>query len=172
MLAKEGYRSLFVKKPLAPGINFNPHLEDGCSLFYRVSTNPAGGVDDGGGGVRRAEAVDAGLVSDERDSGATTLDLLDAHMFTLAVVEEDDTCVEEGGGAGEGSDPKKPAERVASNQVAAIALLSITSAGSGNGDEALVIVTTTHLKAAKDSHGEIIRARQVSSLDRERRGMQ
>lgn len=176
MLAKEGYRSLFVKKPLAPGITFNPHLEDGCSLFYRVSAAapPADGLIGGSPTVS----------SDERHRGgaaaATTLDLLDVHTFTLAVVEHGDPDPEErdagggdGGEGGEGSAEKKPAPRVAGNQVAAIALLSISSADAaagGGGGESLVIVTTTHLKAVKDGHGEIIRARQVSTPRRKRPG--
>ncbi|CAN0178918.1 unnamed protein product [Scytosiphon promiscuus] len=180
MLAKEGYRSLFVKKPIAPGMAFNPNLEDGCSLFYRVSPNPAG--DGAGGGVGRAAAAAAAAAADagqgfgERDSGsarkATTLDLLDAHTFTFAVVEEDDVPTEEGGvrgdsgGDGEGCDPAGPAEAVTSNQVAAIALLGVTSAGGGDGDDggALVIVATTHLKATKNGRGEMIRARQAKQL--------
>lgn len=159
MLAKEGYRSLFVKKPIAPGIAFNPHLEDGCSLFYRATAT--------------ATWADEGRASDERETveTTTTLDLLDAHTFTLAVVEEDSA--EEGLDTSDGDkdgQKKGPAESVTGNQVAIISLLSVSSAGAAGGGvdgsdagvETLVIVSTTHLKAAKNAHGEIIRARQVS----------
>lgn len=180
MLAKEGYRSLFVKKPVAPGMTFDPNLEDGCSLFYRVSPKPIGGA--GGGGAWRKEAkADAGQDFNGRHSpgatAATTLDLLDAHTFTFAVVEEEDGVSVEGGaggGGGDVGDATRPAEPVASNQVAMIALLGVSSGGGaggdGDGDGGLVIVTTTHLKAAKDGHGEMIRARQVRSTGRNRRG--
>ena len=156
-LAKEGYRSLFVKKPIAPGIAFNPHLEDGCSLFYRAAAPapapaPATAVAPGEESVRTTSATTA-----------TTLDLLDAHSFTLAVVEHDDN-----------SSGSSPAGPVAGNQVALLSLLRVPSAdggGVGVGDavggdreETLVIVATTHLKAAKTAHGEVIRARQVSSF--------
>ena len=153
-LAKEGYRSLFVKKPIAPGIAFNPHLEDGCSLFYRAAA-PA---------PAQATAVAPGQESVRTTSTATatTLDLLDAHSFTLAVVEHDDN-----------SSGSSPAGPVAGNQVALLSLLRVPSADGGVGvgdavggdrEETLVIVATTHLKAAKTAHGEVIRARQVSSF--------
>lgn len=175
MLAKEGYRSLFVKKPVAPGIAFNPHLEDGCSLFYRATTDiiTAGG-DGGRGGGTSTAIVGQGIYDRETVktmattttttmTARTTLDLLDAHTFTLAVMEQDETTAEESGGDGNNGEKRKPAEPVAGNQVAIISLLSVSSAGGG-GDrgETLVIVATTHLKAVKDSHGEMIRARQVS----------
>ncbi|CAB1097311.1 unnamed protein product [Ectocarpus sp. CCAP 1310/34] len=167
MLAKQGYRSLFVKKPLAPGMAFNPHLEDGCSLFYRATaaTTTAGdNAADSVPGKRGAEIT-------------TKLDLLDAHSFSLAVVEtEDDTAGDNsggdgGGGGGEGGRTDKadpPAEPVVGNQVALISLLGVSSPGRGGEgrgeDEALVIVTTTHLKAKKDGHGELIRSRQAKQL--------
>lgn len=153
-LAKEGYRSLFVKKPIAPGIIFNPHLEDGCSLFYRT----------GNAAPATAPATPAPAESVRRT--ATTLDLLDAHSFTLAVVEQDDSS----SGGDDGQDQKGGAAGpVAGNQVAMISLLSVSTADGvadgnddgGDGRETLVIVTTTHLKAAKTAHGEMIRARQV-----------
>lgn len=163
MLAKEGYRSLFVKKPIAPGMAFNPHLEDGCSLFYRA------------GAAATATSADEGRASDERETvatttttPATTLDLLDAHTFTLAVVEEDGSAEdgEGAGGDGEGGQKKGPAEPVTGNQVAIISLLSVASNGGVEGCDAgggtLVIVSTTHLKAVKNPHGETVRARQVS----------
>lgn len=166
MLAKEGYRSLFVKKPIAPGITFNPHLEDGCSLLYRATAPTT---------TATATSADEGRASAERETGKTTtmtpmttLDLLDAHTFTLAVVEEYDSAEEGEGGGDDGKDgqKKEPAEQVTGNQVAIISLLSVSSAGGvdggGAGGETLVIVSTTHLKAVKNAHGEIIRARQVS----------
>lgn len=161
MLAKEGYRSLFVKKPIAPGITFNPHLEDGCSFFYRATVPTTAAT---------ATSAGEGRASDERETvtATTTLDLLDAHTFTLAVVEEDDS-VEEGEGAGDaGKDGQRkgPAEPITGNQVAIISLLRVSSGvgvdGCDASGETLVIVSTTHLKAAKNAHGEIIRARQVS----------
>lgn len=171
MLAQEGYRSLFVKKPLAPGMAFNPHLEDGCSLFYRATAATTAGdaADSDGDGVTGKRGADT----------TTKLDLLDAHSFSLAVVErEDDTAGDDnggdgggGGGGSEGGGTDKtggpPAEPVVGNQVALISLLGLSSPGVGGGEgrgeaeEALVIVTTTHLKAKKDGHGELIRSRQV-----------
>eukprot|EP00752_Nemacystus_decipiens_P013469 g11929.t3 len=170
MLAKEGYRSLFVKKPIAPGIAFNPHLEDGCSLFYRAKVAAPSTA-------ATATSADEGRASDELGKAATTtraptmtLDLLDAHTFTLAIVEEDDSA-EDGKGAGDdGKDgpEKSPAEPVPGNQVAIISLLSVSAAGGVDGcnagGETLVIVSTTHLKAVKNAHGETIRARQAKQL--------
>eukprot|EP00903_Cladosiphon_okamuranus_P017463 g16085.t1 len=162
MLGKEGYRSLFVKKPLAPGITFNPHLEDGCSFFYRATTPTI---------AAPATSAGEGRASDEGGTDTTrTLDLLDAHTFTLAVVEGDDN-TEGGEGAGDdGKDgqKKRPAEPVAGNQVAIISLLRVSS-GVGVEEcdasgETLVIVSTTHLKAVKNAHGETIRARQAKQL--------
>lgn len=196
MLAKEGYRSLFVKKPVAPGMAFNPNLEDGCSLFFRATTATAtagaAAVGNGGRSGGTSTAIGGQRIDDRETvktatttptttpttSARTTLDLLDAHTFTLAVVEqeEDGTVAEENESPGEGDTghhhhhqkKKKPAEPVAGNQVAIISLLSVSSAGGGgrggggDGRETLVIVATTHLKAVKDGHGEMIRARQVS----------
>lgn len=165
MLAKSGYRSIFVKKPCAPGRAYDPALEDGCSLFYRVhGPTVERGNDDGGRGT--------GF-----DSERTTLELLDAHTFSFAVAEDpDEESVGRGriGKAAECYDGSRPDRAVAQNQVAAVALLSVRvdarggrcpggSAETGDdGDVNLVIVATTHLKAAKDRHGETIRARQVS----------
>ena len=169
MLAKEGYRSLFVKKPVAPGMAFNPHLEDGCSLFYRAkATAPRTSA------TATATPADEGRASGEQEAVATTattptttLDLLDAHTFTLAVVEADGSA-EDGEGAGDdgkGGQKRGSAEPVTGNQVAIISLLSMSSDGGVDGcdagEETLVIVSTTHLKAVKDAHGETIRARQV-----------
>lgn len=161
MLAKAGYRSLFVKKPIAPGIAFNPNLEDGCSLFYRATTAAtATAAADEGGGFDEQETV--------ATTPKTTLDLLDAHTFTLAVVEQDDSAEEEEGAGDDGKDgqEKGPAEPVAGNQVAIISLLSVSPNGGVDGcdagGETLVIVSTTHLKAVKNAHGETIRARQAS----------
>ncbi|CBJ28400.1 conserved unknown protein [Ectocarpus siliculosus] len=167
MLAKQGYRSLFVKKPLAPGMAFNPHLEDGCSLFYRAAAATTTAGDD---------AADS--VPGKRGAETTAkLDLLDAHSFSLAVVEtEDDTAGDnsggDGGGGGGTDKAGPPAEPVVGNQVALISLLGVSSPGGGGGGggegrgeaEALVIVTTTHLKAKKDGHGELIRSRQAKQL--------
>ncbi|CAM9467327.1 unnamed protein product [Ectocarpus sp. 12 AP-2014] len=165
MLAKQGYRSLFVKKPLAPGMAFNPHLEDGCSLIYRATAATTTSGDD---------AADS--VPGKRGAEFTTkLDLLDAHSFSFAVVEtEDDTAGDNSGGdggGGEGGGTGKagpPAEPVVGNQVALISLLGVSShggGGEGRGEtEALVIVATTHLKAKKDGHGELIRSRQAKQL--------
>ncbi len=163
-LAKEGYRSLFVKKPIAPGITFNPHLEDGCSLFYRTGT------------AALATAPATPMPQESVRRTATTLDLLDAHSFTLAVVEQDDSSGDGDDKGRTGDDGKDQrggaAGPVAGNQVAIISLLSVSTADGvvdGDGDgrdgrETLVIVTTTHLKAAKTAHGEMIRVRQVSFL--------
>lgn len=177
MLAKEGYRSLFVKKPIAPGIAFNPHLEDGCSLFYRATvptataTATATSADEGRRASDERETVETTTTTTTTTTALTTLDLLDAHTFTLAVVEEDDTAQDgdgDGDGVGDGdkSYQKQPPQPVAGNQVAVISLLSVSSAGGAEGGdvggESLVIVSTTHLKATKNAHGEMIRARQVS----------
>ncbi|CAN0176989.1 unnamed protein product [Ectocarpus fasciculatus] len=177
MLAKEGYRSLFVKKPLAPGMAFNPHLEDGCSLFYRATAATAAGDD-----AADSDSDGDGVTGKRGADNTTKLDLLDAHSFSLAVVErEDDTAGDDGGGDGggggggsEGGGTDKtggpPAEPVVGNQVALISLLGLSSPGVGGGEgrgeaeEALVIVTTTHLKAKKDGHGELIRSRQAKQL--------
>eukprot|EP00752_Nemacystus_decipiens_P013467 g11929.t1 len=124
-----------------------------------------------------ATSADEGRASDELGKAATTtraptmtLDLLDAHTFTLAIVEEDDSA-EDGKGAGDdGKDgpEKSPAEPVPGNQVAIISLLSVSAAGGVDGcnagGETLVIVSTTHLKAVKNAHGETIRARQAKQL--------
>lgn len=166
MLATAGYRSFFVKKPCAPGLAYAPGLEDGCSLFYRATA---------GDNTRGSSAPqDADEVVQER-AAATTLDLLDAHAFTFAI-EEGDTEGVIGGGAREGtrdSDCRGGEGRVTvQNQVAAIALLRVSGGevdgqnrhlGEELGQESLVVVATTHLKAAKTELGEIMRARQVKS---------
>lgn len=173
MLAKEGYRSLFVKKPVAPGMAFNPHLEDGCSLFYRATTATATAAVDNGGRSGGASTAIGEQGLDDRETvktattTRTTLDLLDAHTFTLAVVEQEDgtNAEEKCPGEGDSGQKNRPAEPVAGNQVAIISLFCVSSAGGGGGGggrETLVIVATTHLKAVKDGHGEMIRARQVS----------
>ena len=186
MLAREGYRSLFVKKPIAPGLTFSPSLEDGCSLFYRASV-PAGG---GGAGA----SAPSGRGGDHAEQGEsvsdkTTLDLLDAHTFTYAIDEtHEEEEEEEKGMEGEGDGSKKsksnssasataaaPAaadKKVSQNQVAMLSLLSVSGgcvgsdSGSGGrpegGGGALVVVATTHLKASKDKRGEVMRSRQVS----------
>lgn len=176
MLAKEGYRSLFVKKPVAPGKEFNPHLEDGCSLFYRATIAPAAAVGTCGRDGGASTTVGAQGIDDQEAAKTTatattearpTLDLIDAHMFTLAIVEqEDETAEEENDDNDDNGQTKKPAGPVVGNQVVIISLLSVssTSGGGDGGDrgETLVIVTTTHLKATKNGHGEMMRARQVS----------
>lgn len=174
MLAKEGYRSLFVKKPIAPGLTFNPTLEDGCSLFYRASV-PAGGGGAGASAPRKGgggHLEQGGPVSDK-----TTVDLLDAHTFTYAIDQTEDE--EEGEeekwveGEGDGSKSNSSAtaaaaaaaaadKKVSQNQVAMISLLSVSGGGREGGAGALVVVATTHLKASKDKRGEVMRSRQVS----------
>ena len=163
MLAKSGYRSLFVKKPIAPGLAYDPTLEDGCSLFYRAE-DTAAGKGNGGGGL------------------SSTLELLDAHSFTFAVAEHSDEGPagnDDRGEGTEGDDSSQPRQDVVQNQVAVIALLRVRvgpdagDAGDGgcaggsvqrrDGEEdSLLVVATTHLKAAKNRHGEIIRTRQVT----------
>lgn len=153
MLEKEGYRGIFVKKPSAPGLEYNPTLEDGCSLFYRT---------DSGG-------------SDTEVEQRTTLELMDSHSFTFAVVEDDITGVK-----GEAEIAKaacaagKQAKHfpVVQNQVATVALLRVSAINQSEGvktgvegkQPTLVLVASTHLKASKDEHGEKLRARQVSSI--------
>lgn len=164
MLAKSGYRSIFVKKPCAPGRAYDPALEDGCSLFYRACEPKMerGNNDDGRGAII--------------DSERTMLELLDAHTFSFAVTEDPDEESFRRGRVGEAEcyGGSRSDRAVVQNQVAAIALLSVRvdvrgdqcAGGSveteDDGDVTLVIVATTHLKAAKDRHGETIRARQVS----------
>lgn len=153
MLQKEGYRSLFVKKPCAPGLEYNPTLEDGCSLFYRA--NADAGVGEGG----------------EKEC-CTTLELLDAHSFTFAVVEDKD--VDDGGEegitqGGETAGARDSQTPVVQNQVAMLVLLRVSTGQGPEGadqdadtrQESLVLVVTTHLKASKTEHGEQARARQV-----------
>lgn len=175
MLAKAGYRSLFVKKPYAPGLAFSPTLEDGCSLFYRTAdaSEVGGGGGEGGG-------PEGGGYDKRALSTRTTLDLLDAHTFTFAVEERNG---EDGVDDSEGAEGKKNKKnsngqgRVVQNQVAAIALLRVCGAGGGRNDgrtkqqqqqeqqekeESLVVAATTHLKASKDEYGETMRARQVT----------
>lgn len=165
MLAKSGYRSIFVKKPCAPGRAYDPALEDGCSLFYRAcEPKVERGNGDGGRGA-------------EIDSERTMLELLDAHTFSFAITEDPDEESAMNSRIGEATDcygGSRPDRAVVQNQVAVIALLSVRvdargdrcvggSAETGDdGDVALVIVATTHLKASKDRHGEMVRARQVS----------
>lgn len=156
MLAREGYRGLFVKKPLAPGIQHSPTLEDGCSLFYRVKRVSSG--------EQAGESV-------EGQHTSTVLELVDAHSFTLAVVENGESHAD--GGTVTGESPTEgggtsPVARV-QNQVATLALLEVftgnrsegPSAGSDAEEGSLVLVATTHLKASKDEHGEWLRAQQV-----------
>lgn len=200
MLAKAGYRSLFVKKPRAPGLAFDSTLEDGCSLFYRVtaSVEPfAGGAKDRGEEKQEAERTDK--ISTATVT-RTVLDLLDTHTCTYAVEEpasDNSDCDHTGVGermrgeeGGSNNNPRaRPGRNVIQNQVAAIALLRVSTitttnsssrkGGSGccsavkeasSGDEAelereegsLIILATTHLKASKDEYGEVMRARQVT----------
>lgn len=151
MLARAGYRSVFVKKPLAPGMAYNPGLEDGCSIFYRVDRG------------RRAS-------EDARTShcGHTTLELLDAHSFTFAVPEEEHLAPCGAGRVWRSGDERSTI--AVQNQVAVLCLFEVMSPGwkdsvPSGGDvrprESLVIVATTHLKATKNKKVEQIRAKQV-----------
>lgn len=149
MLARGGYRSLFVKKPLAPGMEYDPRLEDGCSVFYRSCRSiPAG--DSEGAATQQAQ---------------TTLELLDSHSFTFAVAEGRGS---EGGSPGAGGGDASPSIQ---NQVAMLALFRVHRGGRGDAEAteedagvrpgSLVVLATTHLKAVKSEAGEEARAQQV-----------
>ncbi|CAM9492253.1 unnamed protein product [Choristocarpus tenellus] len=135
MLERAGYCGLFVKKPSAPGLDYGAGLEDGCSLFYKHE----------------------GL-------GGRGLHLLDVHSFTYAIVnpgqEINESTVSGGGGV-------DIPERVTQNQVATLALFRVKlggAGGSGGDESSLLIVVTTHLKATKNTEGEIVRAQQIKQL--------